>query len=144
MGDLRFRAPGPPLVDRSAVIDGSVGYTCPQSQPGWWTTTFQVLGSLTKAIPVQTNPQQQNEDCLFLDVAAPASKFINGQPRENAKLSPVLIWIHGGGYFIGDKTTLYNPAGFFNQSDDNIVYMAMNYRVSERRLSSSKCLAHSS
>ena len=84
---------------------------------------------MTKAIPAQANPQKQNEDCLFLDVVAPSNKFENGKLKSNGSLSPVLVWIHGGGYFIGDKTTLYDPAGFFYQSNDNIVYMSMNYRV---------------
>lgn len=129
VGERRFRAPDPPLANHSGVIDGSLGYTCPQSQPGWWTTTFKDLGNLTKAIPAATNPQEQNEDCLFLDVVAPANKFKRSRPKAIKKLSPVLVWIHGGGYFIGDKTTLYDPAGFFKQSNDDIVYMAMNYRV---------------
>ena len=143
VGDLRFRAPAPPLVNRSIIIDGSLGYTCPQSQPGWWTTTFKVLGNLTKAIPAQTNPQEQNEDCLFLDVVAPASKFEKSRPKLHTSLSPVLVWIHGGGYFIGDKTTLYDPAGFFKQSNDDIVYMAMNYRVRTPTSRTQKWIANS-
>ena len=115
--------------DSLRLLDGSLGYICPQSQPGWWTTTFKVLGNLTQAIPVAPELQQQNEDCLFLDVVAPANKFEYGKLKKNATKSPVLVWIHGGGYFIGGKTTLYDPAGFFHESHDDIVYMSMNYRV---------------
>lgn len=43
-----------------------------------------------------------------------------------------MVWIYGGGYAEGDKT-LYNPEGLIDRSEargEEIVYVAMNYRVS--------------
>ena len=46
----------------------------------------------------------QNEDCLFLNVWAPA---------ETSELLPVMVWIHGGGYTGGSgSTSLYDGTPF--------------------------------
>ena len=112
------------------MIDGSLGYICPQSQPDWWTTTLNANAGFVSSIG--SNAKQESEDCLFLDVIAPTAGFQeNTTIRIEAPpaLSPVLIWIHGGNYFMGDKGTLYDPAGLLmqKQNDDSTVFVAMNY-----------------
>ena len=114
------------------MIDGSIGYICPQSQPDWWATTLNANAGFVSS--TESNDQQESEDCLFLDVVAPASRFQENTtiPIESAPaLSPVLIWIHGGNYFVGNKGTLYNSAGILMQMQnvDNTVFVSMNYRV---------------
>ena len=51
---------------------------------------------------------------------------------ENRKqtLVPLLVNIHGGGFFIGDKATLYPPQGLLEASENRMIYVSMNYRVS--------------
>jgi carboxylesterase type B len=64
-----------------------------------------------------------SEDCLFLDVYVPAKALKAGA----AKL-PVVNWIYGGAYLIGDKN--YDGAAVVKASGNNVVYVAGNYRVS--------------
>ncbi len=82
VGELRWKAPQP-----AAKWDGvrdcvSFGNACPQRVP-----------ALMAAIPQMRINAPYNEDCLYLNVWAPAD-------AKNKKL-PVLYWIHGGGYTMG-------------------------------------------
>lgn len=81
------------------------------------------------------NPRT-TEDCLFLDVVVPEQIFNEADSSGSSKKSaPVLIWIYGGGYTVGEKTGfgVYNPAGLINASQINgsegVIYVALNYRV---------------
>ncbi|KAL9101699.1 MAG: hypothetical protein Q9163_003064 [Psora crenata] len=132
LGNLRFREPAPPLLeDRSKVNNGTLGYICPQSGPGYFLQAIEGLGSLAAAIPPGVSGQGQSEDCLFLDVISPVKVFQQGQSRakQKRKLAPVLVNIHGGGFFSGDKTTIYNPTGLLERSNNGFVYVSMNYRL---------------
>ena len=75
---------------------------------------------------------KQSEDCLFLDVITP--KMLLGparsQKKRSTKLAPVLVNIHGGGFFEGDKTAIYWPGGLLERGGNGFVYVSMNYRVS--------------
>ena len=86
------------------------------------------LGNLSIAIPNAVSGQPQNEDCLFLDVMSPVQVFDDAR-IDTSKLVPVLVNIHGGGFFSGDKTAIYNPQGLLYQSQNGLVYVSMNYRV---------------
>lgn len=59
-----------------------------------------------------------NEDCLFLNVYAPA----------NARGLPVLVWIHGGGYGFGDGTQ--DMTEIIQANNDGFVVVSIQYRVS--------------
>jgi len=61
-------------------------------------------------------PPNSNEDCLYLNVFTPYVK---------AKL-PVLVWIHGGGYFDGASND-YDPTKLVNQG--KLVVVTLNYRL---------------
>lgn len=64
--------------------------------------------------------QTISEDCLYLNVWAPAS----GRPGANL---PVIVWIFGGGFSIGSANMpLYDGAPLARQG---VVYVAANYRV---------------
>ena len=129
VGDLRWRAPSAPLTDRNTINDGSLGYICPQAPPFWFAQAMTALGDLSTVIPPSAPGQTESEDCLFLDVITPIPVFQQGQ-RRGGKLAPVLVNIHGGGFWIGDKTTLYPPNGLLTAASNEIVYVSMNYRVS--------------
>lgn len=103
-GGLRWQAPRAPPVDRTVVQATSFGPTCPQAFPSVPGVPF-ILG---------------NEDCLFLNVYAPAEK--------RAALLPVLVWIHGGGYGLGDGTQ--DMSTIIDANDNGFVAVSIQYRVS--------------
>jgi para-nitrobenzyl esterase len=61
-------------------------------------------------------PPNSNEDCLYLNVFTPTLK---------AKL-PVLVWIHGGGYFDGASND-YDPTKLVTRG--KLVVVTLNYRL---------------
>jgi para-nitrobenzyl esterase len=61
-------------------------------------------------------PPNSNEDCLYLNVFAPAG---------SSKL-PVLVWIHGGGYFDGASND-YDPTKLVTKG--KLVVVTLNYRL---------------
>lgn len=100
---LRWQAPQPPVVNRTAVTANNFGPRCPQAMPALPGAPF-VPG---------------DEDCLYLNVFAPANA--------TARLLPVLIVIHGGGYGLGDATM--NMSGFVNANGNSLVVVTIQYRV---------------
>ncbi|KAJ8131483.1 hypothetical protein O1611_g2143 [Lasiodiplodia mahajangana] len=79
VGDLRWQMPRSPAINRSVVLSAeNYAPQCPQSPNS----------------PNAPDPSPSgDEDCLFLNVMAPANQ---------TKL-PVLVWIHGGGYGVGNN-----------------------------------------
>lgn len=150
MGDLRFRAPLPPTGRNATVNDGSIGRVCPQANPAWLLTvpTFvedyltgqpfnaSTNSSSSSASAGNTLPPQDprtTEDCLFLDILSPKavlSKASRGSGQKGGV--PVLVWIYGGGYTVGEKSE-YNAAGLIAASrvsaPDGIVFVSLNYRL---------------
>ena len=150
LGANRFRAPQPPAENRSIVEDGAQGRICPQANPQWSQISRQfvalnltgqpnnqtqanldrVNASLTPATLPALDPRT-TEDCLFLDVVVPKSVY-DGREGAGAKGAPVLVWIYGGGYTAGAKST-YNPPGLIYRSEQGgrepVIFVAMNYRL---------------
>ena len=108
------------------MLDGTKDvFICPQAAPASWNWDNTGLPD-GQVIPIGNSTLAESEDCLFLDVVVPTSIYHN----RTRKLAPVLVNIHGGGFFIGDKTTLYDPQGLLAASKNKIVFVSMNYRVS--------------
>jgi para-nitrobenzyl esterase len=62
---------------------------------------------------------EMSEDCLYLNVWAPV-------PKGGQRL-PVLVWIHGGGFFLGSGSfPLYDGAALARQG---VVVLTINYRL---------------
>ena len=55
-------------------------------------------------------------DCLFLDVVVPQPIFDKAGKDCGA---PVLVWIYGGGYTTGSKSSWGNPAGLLARSEED-------------------------
>lgn len=73
---------------------------------------------------IQDLPIEQSEDCLYLNIFARDSTYLN---KESA-LRPVMIWIYGGGFVIGQSAdNLYEPSTLVASSD--IIVVSFNYRL---------------
>ena len=125
LDSLRFTAPELPPNNRSAGIqDGSYGNICPQAFPGWIGTALEVNNvSYYNGIG---KGQSESEDCLFLDVIVSQKAFKDRRKH----LKPVLIWLYGGGWVSGDKNSLTDPIGLLEAAEQDVVFVAPNYRVS--------------
>jgi len=93
VGDLRWRAPQPVKAWKDVRDASAYGKGC-------------------------TAPPAGAEDCLYLNVYAPAGA------KPGAKL-PVMFWIHGGG-FTGGSGSQYDGSSFVRQG---VVYVSINYRM---------------
>lgn len=104
-----------------------------------YNTTFTQSTNISSYpyVPGKIDPRT-SEDCLFLDVVVPKAIFDRGQHKSGFvpkhKLRPVLVWIYGGGYTGGDKSSS-DPTGLIERSQvvgEGIVYVAINYRVRDK------------
>ncbi len=105
VGDLRFRAPRPPLP--WSGVRHCHGFTncAPQLR------RYTMLGV--------GRYQPMGEDCLTLNVVTP--EVAADEPL------PVMVFIHGGGYFLGSSATpLYDGAALARRG---CVYVSVNYRL---------------
>lgn len=105
VGPLRLRAPQPVQAWRGVRYCHGVGYCAPQQR------------MYTLLAPGKYQPM--SEDCLTLNVVAP--KNLPSGPL------PVMVFIHGGGYFMGSSATpIYDGAALARQG---CVYVSVNYRL---------------
>jgi len=103
VGDLRWAPPKPPAPWLEVKAADRIGPACPQPERG--------DGGGVGA------PPTQSEDCLTLNVYAPAG----------AKNLPVMVWIHGGAFRLGySGAPLYDGAEFARQG---VVLVTINYRL---------------
>ncbi|KAL1501171.1 hypothetical protein ABEB36_006552 [Hypothenemus hampei] len=103
LGELRFKAPQPAESwsgVRDCIEDGHVAFTS--------ANVFDTT--------------QGFEDCLYLNV------FTRDLPESNDTLKPVMVYIHGGGFTIGNGTQQMCTPDFVMTQD--VVYVTMNYRLS--------------
>lgn len=152
VGNLRFRAPLPPQTVNRSIDQGLVGRVCPQANPAWQLIAAQFVPAYLTGKPFNVSAAEATiaeaagssppidprttEDCLFLDVVVPEQIFNNARNSSTSKKgAPVLVWIYGGGYTVGEKTGngVYNPAGLIKASQiggsEGLIYVALNYRL---------------
>lgn len=106
IGDLRWRAPQP-VADWPGVRAASA-HEAPCVQPVDVDTTVANFGGVNGA---------QSEDCLYLTVYAP----------EGAANAPVMIWFHGGAFFLG-AGHLGSYDGTAN-AKQGVITIGVNYRL---------------
>ncbi|EAT91291.1 carboxylic ester hydrolase [Parastagonospora nodorum] len=108
LGKLRWAAPQVPAKNRTSTITALKDPpACPQTGAG--SATPAEYG-FTSALG--------NEDCLFLNVFAPA----------NATNLPVFFWIHGGGHNLFSITGL-DPTEIMKQNKNGFVSVIIQYRL---------------
>lgn len=107
VGELRWRAPRPPVTWPGARDSTQFGDFCPQ---------FAGVG-----VPVDKSRYGQlsgSEDCLSINVWA---------PKQSSQPLPVMFWIHGGGNSIGTAATYAFAANLAETRQ--VVVVALNYRL---------------
>ncbi|XP_044731316.1 juvenile hormone esterase-like [Chrysoperla carnea] len=104
IGKLRFKDPQPPEPWTDEILDAKKERShcfAPDFQPG-------------------VNPSGA-EDCLFLNV------FTSKLPKETSEKLPVMVWIHGGGFYLGSgNSELFGPEYLVAK---NVVLVTINYRL---------------
>jgi len=99
VGELRWRAPRPPKPRAGFRQATAFAPACAQTAD--WIT------------------EHKSEDCLYLNIWAPAD-------RRTARL-PVMVWIHGGGFFGGSGAqSLYDGARLTRRG---VILVTLNYRL---------------
>lgn len=101
VGDLRWRGPQPPEPWQGILQVVENPTACAQYIPLW----PDLIGS---------------EDCLYLNVWVPEDK-----PTE---AMPVLVWLHGGGFFLG-KGSFSNDDGANLAALNKVVVVTVGYRL---------------
>ncbi|KAN0117317.1 acetylcholinesterase precursor [Hyaloscypha variabilis] len=108
IGSLRWQAPQAPVTNRSSVLAANAfPAQCPQSP----------LATGTEITPTVAASLYSTEDCLFLNVYAPA----------NASNLPVLVWIHGGGY--GEGNGQQDLTAIINANNNSFIGVSIQYRL---------------
>ena len=92
--------------------------------PDKWTSTLHanmtssICPQLPDALPLDKR-RLLNEDCLQLNV------YIPDNSTDNSGLA-VMLWIHGGGYIIGDTLTY---SGAILATEGNVIVVTAAYRL---------------
>jgi carboxylesterase type B len=92
------------------------GPQCVQGQPAWIAALSAIYGDAASSGASISS----SEDCLILDVFAPSNAI-------NESL-PVLLWIHGGGYTIGNAANSGGP-NFVSSSNGSMIFVSIQYRL---------------
>lgn len=122
-GPNRFKPPVPVAVPApgSVVNATKPGLPCPQ-QLGMWNAPLTLQ-----------NTTAYSEDCLNLNIARPA---------QHEGLLPVLLWIHGGSFWVGSNMEpTFSPDGLILESvagGTPVIHVAINYRLGCKYLFYSK------
>ncbi len=107
VGALRWRAPKHPAAWAGVRPAVDFGPACPQQGAEGVTDITRYGGA----------PEPTNEDCLTLNVWAPA----------HARHAAVMVWIHGGSGRMGAGSLSYYDGSAFAQ--DGVVLVTINYRL---------------
>ena len=106
VGDLRWKPPQPAVAWDGVRNAAAAGPICMQTGPAW------------VRAPTAGEDDPESEDCLFLNVWA---------PRKAREPLPVMVWIHGGGFFSGaGSLPIYDGARL---AAHGVVLVTVNYRL---------------
>ena len=110
------KPPGPYGARQDPYDATQFGAPCPQN-------ISQFGNSIPLPIPPDTVPvpgSADSEDCLFLNIYAPADRHDDGAPL------PVFFWIHGGSNQFGEGSS-FDPTPLVTQG--HVIAVTINYRL---------------
>lgn len=111
LGDLRFAKPVPVSEWKGKKLSKQKPASCSQIDIG-----AVIRFNLT--FKWNINPNSISEDCLYLNVWAP----------ESGTDMATMVWIHGGGFFLGGSSLDVYDAKYLS-SFANIIVVSINYRL---------------
>ncbi len=121
-GANRFMPPRPPQPWAEVMDASDYGYSAPQTNAAIPRTPSRdpALNDIFAASNGYRSNQEENEDCLFLNVWTKSTS-------QRAK-RPVLLWLHGGGFASGTGSALlYDGTNMASRS--NVVVVTINHRL---------------
>jgi Carboxylesterase family len=89
--------------------------------PGMMDLVSGMISSTDFAVVTGGDPVA--EDCLFLDIVVPGKAF-----RKETRL-PVINWLYGGSYKMGNKGAMFEGLPLIKASSGNVIYVVGNYRL---------------
>uniref|UniRef100_A0A3B3QCD6 Neuroligin 4 X-linked b n=1 Tax=Paramormyrops kingsleyae TaxID=1676925 RepID=A0A3B3QCD6_9TELE len=135
-GERRFQPPEPPISWREIRNATQFAPVCPQyledrfllndMLPVWFTASLDT---------VVTYVQDQNEDCLYLNIYVPTEDGDDVRSNDGGQdedihdengLKPVMVYIHGGSYMEGTGNMI---DGSILASYGNVIVVTINYRL---------------
>ncbi|KAI8724080.1 Carboxylic ester hydrolase [Fusarium sp. LHS14.1] len=143
VGQLRFRAPVPPLLNQNEIQTGPELRACPQGVPLWQARAYKPIGmyssgkeyslesweaDIKNSTPPSGGPPPPptTEDCLFLDIHVTRKVFDSAKNHNGGCDAPVLVW---NGY----PSLGFEPDGLLKHAEsfekDGIIFVALNYRL---------------
>lgn len=126
-GKRRWQAPSPSPLPTGAVNAQEFGAACMQTSynTDWYADVIQAFGGDTAKAPV---PSEISEDCLFLNIWAPAHTTTAKIPnKESVRSLPVMLFIHGGNN-LGGWGHEPNYQGT-ELAASNVIVVTINYRL---------------
>ncbi|GAA1507072.1 para-nitrobenzyl esterase [Agromyces terreus] len=117
VGELRFAAPVPKAPWQGVRDALEFGATAQRGDPG---------------VTLIPEPSVPGESTLNVNVFTPRPSAADAGANAGADAGadaalPVLVWIHGGGYFAGSPASLWYDGGRFNR--DGVVTVTISYRL---------------
>ncbi|KAL4976884.1 Alpha/Beta hydrolase protein [Aspergillus desertorum] len=127
-GDLRFAPPQPRTPAQHPINASTFGAPCPQ-------VYSYDTESIWSVLPYRIwNAEEMSEDCLFVNVWAPAERRTKGRTaeteegRRKGKAKAVMLFVHGGGFGEGAGSVgFYDGVDLATERD--VVVVTFNYRL---------------
>lgn len=116
INELRFQQPRRKSASPSPREASSFSSPCPQ-------TTAWSNESILNVLPYNLwNSAQISEDCLYLNVWAPATKHQNHNKR-----AAVMVFIHGGDFAFGGTSIAYYDGTNIVRDNEDVIVVTIKY-----------------
>ena len=107
-------------------VSGDFRWTAPRPAAAWAPSTLDAT-QMPTGCPDAYTYNTTTEDCLKLNIYAPNSSVVSDSPL------PVVVWIHGGGFFRGNiAKPLWQGEFLVNQSVERgkpVIMVSVDYRL---------------